>query len=88
MRVCVPIDVATCDDFDPLGSPAVGDLLRDLAEYDRKAPAPAPGAKAVKDWQKTSLAPYIQHLKAYIKGMEGEIRLARSRKLGTAPFVR
>ena len=37
-RVCVPIDPARCDDFDPTKVPTVTDLLHELEEYDRRQP--------------------------------------------------
>lgn len=35
-RVCVPIKVEDCENFDPLGVPTLSQLAKELDEYDQK----------------------------------------------------
>ncbi|KAF4126004.1 DNA primase small subunit [Geosmithia morbida] len=76
-RVCVPIDPANADDFDPLAVPTVQDLLSEIDSYkaaDAEAGTDKP--KAVADWEKTSLKPYIDHFRLFISGIMKEERAA------------
>jgi len=43
-RVCVPIDVSTCNGFDPMAVPTLASLVREINEYDKAHPPPAPAA--------------------------------------------
>jgi DNA primase small subunit len=63
-RVCVPIQVATVDDFDPFEVPTLPRLMKELDEYDQaekeKDSAGRSSSKAKEDWQKTSLKEYFE----------------------------
>lgn len=37
-RVCVPIDIDKCEEFDPKSPPTVPDLVKELNDYDAKHP--------------------------------------------------
>ena len=78
----MPIAADKCDEFDPLTSPTITDLLNELAEYARKScdKMQVEGAKPLHDWQKTSLEPYVNMLKDYVKGLDEETRAALANK--------
>jgi DNA primase small subunit len=68
-RVCVPIDPARCDDFDPLAVPTLERLLQEIDEFDKHAPKPPPTTdstqpaqrqKTLKAYKKTSLKEYVK----------------------------
>ncbi|ORZ41664.1 hypothetical protein BCR44DRAFT_1495107 [Catenaria anguillulae PL171] len=66
-KVCVPIDPDTCEEFDPTSVPTVVDLVRELDEsMELESDVP--------DWAKTSLKPYMEHFRAFVGGLEAEIR--------------
>ncbi|KAL4079579.1 prim-pol domain-containing protein [Scleroderma citrinum] len=62
-RVCVPVDPADIDRFNPLGVPTVGQLLRELD-----------GAGDGAGWEKTSLKPYVDFLDKHTMGILEEVR--------------
>ncbi|KAG6334972.1 hypothetical protein ID866_4128 [Astraeus odoratus] len=62
-RVCVPIDPANVDEFNPRGVPTVAQLLRELD-------AAGEGA----DWTKTSLKPYVDMLDKHTLAILEEVR--------------
>ncbi|KZV88111.1 DNA primase catalytic subunit [Exidia glandulosa HHB12029] len=66
-RVCVPVDPATVDDFDPERVPTVGQLLSELDRLDG-----VPGG-----WEKTSLKPYVEMLERHAQGIIQEARQGR-----------
>jgi hypothetical protein len=35
-RVCVPIDIKKCEDFNPLSVPTVSELCREINDYDKR----------------------------------------------------
>jgi DNA primase small subunit len=74
-RVCVPFAAREVDAFDPFLVPTLGQLMREVDDYDRSVAASAAGAgdsdgskeasSAVTcDWQKTSLKPYFDKFRA------------------------
>ncbi|KAI9571590.1 prim-pol domain-containing protein [Boletus coccyginus] len=65
-RVCVPVDPANVDRFDPPGVPTVTQLLRELDIAGEGA-----------DWEKTSLKPYVEMLDRHTMGLMDEVRKAR-----------
>lgn len=70
-RVCVPIDTKNLDDFDPLEVPTVQSLLSEIDSWkgdgeDEK--------KAVADWEKTALKPYIDQFRLFVNGIMKEER--------------
>lgn len=73
-RVCVPIDPAHLDDFDPLAVPTVQSLLGEIDSWKADEGVDAEKAKAVADWEKTSLKPYIDHFRLFINGIMKEER--------------
>lgn len=67
-RVCVPIDTAKVEEFDPLGVPTVTQLLQEIDDWEGEE-----GEKKVQDWEKTSLRPYVNHFRRFIAELiEGE----------------
>ncbi|KAG0350720.1 hypothetical protein BGZ54_003667 [Gamsiella multidivaricata] len=72
-RVCVPIPIETCEDFDPASTPTVVQLVRELNEYDAKHPATEDGPK-LQDWQKTSLKEHVEVFERFVKGIMRDIR--------------
>ncbi|KAI0870482.1 DNA primase small subunit [Hypoxylon argillaceum] len=83
-RVCVPIDTARLDAFDPMAVPTVQGLL---AEIDGWTP-PEDGAdkdKAPADWEKTSLKPYIEQFRSFVLALmrdERDPKVKREREEG------
>ncbi|KAG0224628.1 hypothetical protein BGX31_007911 [Mortierella sp. GBA43] len=72
-RVCVPIPIETCEDFDPTSPPTVPKLVKELNEYDAKHPATEDRSR-LQDWQKTSLREHVEVFERFVKGIEGDIR--------------
>lgn len=66
-RVCVPVDPARIDEFDPEAVPTVAQLL---AELD----AVAESAEHHSDWERTSLKPYVEMLERHNQGIMDEMR--------------
>ncbi|KAK3843525.1 MAG: putative DNA primase small subunit [Linnemannia gamsii] len=73
-RVCVPIQIEHCEDFDPMSPPTVPKLVRELNEYDTTHPAPSEGEAKLQDWQKTSLREHVEYFEKFLKGLSREIR--------------
>ncbi|KIY43299.1 prim-pol domain-containing protein [Fistulina hepatica ATCC 64428] len=87
-RVCVPIDPARIDEFDPTTVPTVGQLLTELASAPAKKAADnnedqmdvdaQGGAKDHRpDWEKTSLRPYVEMFERYNAAIMEDIRLVK-----------
>ncbi|KAF4554571.1 DNA primase small subunit-like protein [Elsinoe fawcettii] len=68
-RVCVPIDPANVEEFDPFAVPTVQELL---GEIDAWTPGEGEEAGKVQDWQKTSLRPYVEYFKKFVDGLVKE----------------
>jgi DNA primase small subunit len=69
-RVCVPIDTKALTDFDPLGVPTVQSLLREIDAWgDGVADSSQDSGKAVQDWEKTSLKPYVDLFRSFVAGL-------------------
>ncbi|KAG0203673.1 hypothetical protein BGX28_004117 [Mortierella sp. GBA30] len=68
-RVCVPIPIETCEDFDPSSPPTVPQLVKELNEYDAKHKE---GSK-LEDWEKTSLRAHVEVFKRFVKGIARDI---------------
>ncbi|KAF9172644.1 hypothetical protein BGX20_005200 [Mortierella sp. AD010] len=89
-RVCVPIPIETCENFDPASAPTVPQLVRELNEYDANHPATEDRSKlqgtmkAVEfeilinvqpyNWQKTSLREHVEVFEKFVKGIQRDIR--------------
>jgi DNA primase small subunit len=70
-RVCVPIQPATLDDFDPFCVPTLPQLMKELDDFDEEA---AKG-RNVENWQKTSLKGYFEpFLKEFLEPLKNDIR--------------
>ncbi|KAI9890088.1 MAG: hypothetical protein M1814_004487 [Vezdaea aestivalis] len=81
-RVCVPIDPRKLDDFDPLAAPIITDLLEEIDRWDKDHPAEeqGEGAKRTKDYEKTSLKPYVDYFKSFVAALlkaEGPVKLGK-----------
>ena len=61
-RVCVPINVAKVDEFNPLAVPTVSHLLQEIDDYEltRDDDKATTEGGNLADYEKTSLAPYIR----------------------------
>jgi DNA primase small subunit len=80
-RVCVPINTKHCEDFDPLSVPTVTDLLREIDEW--TAPEEENDGKAIQDWEKTSLKPYVEYFRSFVLGImkdEKDVKIKRERE--------
>ncbi|KAF9438502.1 hypothetical protein BGZ76_007485 [Entomortierella beljakovae] len=73
-RVCVPIPIETCEDFDPSFAPTVPQLVKELNEYDAQHPDKinTPG------WGKTSLREYVEIFEEFVKGIKKDIAEKKS----------
>jgi DNA primase small subunit len=90
-RICVPIDMNKCDEFDPVQVPRLVDVFREL---DRVLPTMEGVStiedtsyeleKKMADYKQTSLRPYIQLFEQFIRGVEEETRLARAKQQGNS----
>jgi len=71
-RVCVPIEVAKVDDFDPFLVPTLPQLMQELDQFDE---ADDEASRLRKDWQKTSLRKYFEPFqKNFLEPMLKELR--------------
>mmetsp|Transcript_45887 Transcript_45887/g.90437 ORF Transcript_45887/g.90437 Transcript_45887/m.90437 type:complete len:461 (+) Transcript_45887:80-1462(+) len=68
-RVCVPIDPAVCERFDPFSVPTLNELYLEL----NKAPVTGNESKT-KSWMNTSMAPHIKYFQNFVKTLEEENR--------------
>ncbi|KAH8113747.1 prim-pol domain-containing protein [Phellopilus nigrolimitatus] len=86
-RVCVPVDPARADEFNPEKVPTVGQLLRELDELSSNAmpgvesETPGDGGPRHSDWERTSLKPYVEMLDMHVRGVMEEVR-RRKREQG------
>ncbi|KAJ8019881.1 DNA primase small subunit [Holothuria leucospilota] len=75
-RVCVPIDPAHVDSFDPFKVPDINQLCQEIDEYDRKNKPEItegdqpPPKKRMKDYKKTSLLESIEVFEKFVTKME------------------
>ncbi|CAE6457758.1 unnamed protein product [Rhizoctonia solani] len=76
-RICVPVDAAHVDEFDPENVPTIGGLLRELDEV----PTTQPGVEHHSDWEHTSLKPYVEMLERHVSAIMNDVR---ERKRGLA----
>jgi DNA primase small subunit len=66
-RVCVPIDISKVEEFDPLTVPTLGQLMRELDDYE--------GEEMKREWEKTSLkGPFGHFEKAFLVPLLNEVR--------------
>jgi len=79
-RVCVPINTKDLDGFDPLGVPTVTELLEEIDEW--TAPEGENEGKAIQDWEKTSLKPYVECFRSFVVALmkdEKDVKVKRER---------
>ncbi|TVY78329.1 DNA primase small subunit [Lachnellula suecica] len=79
-RVCVPINTKDLNSFDPLEVPTVTDLLGEIDEW--TAPE-GEEVKAIQDWEKTSLKPYVEYFRSFVVGLmkdEKDVKVKRERE--------
>lgn len=70
-RVCVPINAAKIEEFDPFQVPTLGQLMKELDEYHGSED----GGRKLHDWQKTSLKEYFEPFqKDFLEPMLKDLR--------------
>ena len=85
-RVCVPVDPATADDFDPFTVPTIPSLMEDAAAFDAAraeggdSDLTAPGAVGGEERGKTSLKPYMDYFDMWLAPMEAKVKQVLRRK--------
>ncbi|KAJ7039207.1 hypothetical protein C8F04DRAFT_1087506 [Mycena alexandri] len=70
-RICVPVDPARIEEFDPEAVPTVTQLLDEL---DSEAGAGAESSEHHSDWERTSLKPYVDMLDKHNQRIMEEVR--------------
>ncbi|KAI1812440.1 prim-pol domain-containing protein [Poronia punctata] len=81
-RVCVPIDLKTLDDFDPVAVPTAQELLAEIDSWQDQGEG---GGKTLADWEKTSLKPYIELFRSFVLALmrdERDPKVKRERDEG------
>jgi len=73
-RVCVPVDPATVNDFDPESVPTVMKLLEELDKKSIPVDTPAENGEHHSDWEDTSLKPYVDMLDKHVLKIMDEVR--------------
>lgn len=63
-RICVPIDLRTLEEFDPLSVPKVTELLSEIDEWEGEDEE-----KKVQDWEKTSIKPYTEYFRVFVANL-------------------
>uniref|UniRef100_A0A7R9YXY9 DNA primase small subunit n=1 Tax=Pseudictyota dubia TaxID=2749911 RepID=A0A7R9YXY9_9STRA len=84
-RVCVPMDPAKADDFDPFDVPTLPRLMRELDEYNKKQQSQEESADnkeekagVTHEWQKTSLRePFEAFRRQFLTPMWQDLRRER-----------
>ncbi|KXS12541.1 prim-pol domain-containing protein [Gonapodya prolifera JEL478] len=69
-NVCVPIDPADCENFNPLTVPKLYDLVRQIDEFN----AANPDSVGVPDYAKTSLKPHMERFENFVNALSEEQR--------------
>ncbi|KAG6866642.1 hypothetical protein C0991_000752 [Blastosporella zonata] len=73
-RVCVPVDPAHIDDFNPETVPTVGQLLQELDTVGRSE---GESGEHHSDWERTSLKPYVDMLDKHGLRLMEHVRLEK-----------
>ncbi|TVY36546.1 DNA primase small subunit [Lachnellula subtilissima] len=84
-RVCVPINTKDLESFDPLEVPTVTELLGEIDEW--TPPEGEKEEKAVQDWEKTSLKPYVEYFRSFVVALmkdEKDVKIKREREENAA----
>jgi len=74
----VPIDPATCDEFDPFAVPTLSQLHKEMNDYNEQQGPTEDSASKMQDYQKTSLAPYVKHFELFVQGLLKEVKKKRA----------
>jgi len=74
-RVCVPIDPADVDSFNPFTVPTISQLCDELNEIEKSDENPV--LKQVKDYRKTSLMAYIAVFERFLRKLDDSRRPKR-----------
>ncbi|KAI8089598.1 uncharacterized protein BX664DRAFT_333431 [Halteromyces radiatus] len=81
-RVCVPIDPNNCESFDPLATPTLATLCKELNEY---TPSSANDTeRKMPDFKKTSLKPYIDIFEKFVNAMVLETQRVKREEASTS----
>lgn len=78
VRVCVPIQVDECQNFNPLTVPNLITLDQELEEYKKSHLENT----RLADYKKTSLKPYIEHFENFVNGMILDVTRSKRGKPG------
>ncbi|NXD45735.1 PRI1 primase, partial [Copsychus sechellarum] len=85
-RISVPLDLQRLDQFDPFAVPTITSLCQELDAADSDGEQEDGGAtepkRRVRDYKKTSLAPYVRVFEQFVEGMESARRGERIRRSG------
>jgi DNA primase small subunit len=76
----VPIDTRKVEEFDPLSVPTVTQLLSEIDEWTGRDEG-GEAERKMQDWEKTSLKPYVEYFRRFVKGLmeEGKVGVKRER---------
>ncbi|KAK9239265.1 hypothetical protein V1525DRAFT_399004 [Lipomyces kononenkoae] len=78
-RVCVPINSARPETFDPMDVPTVTQLIDEIDEYDATHKANE-SSETLADYEKTSLKPYVDYFHRFVSDlMKEEMKEKRQR---------
>ncbi len=74
-RVCVPIEVSNFANFDPFQVPTLGQLMKELDDYEAASKSDSSDIEIAFDWQKTSLKePFEKFQKSFLVPLLNEER--------------
>lgn len=74
-RICVPVDPAKIDEFDPMTVPTVGELLEELGLA--QAGGEGQADTSISEWERTKLKPYVDMLEKHTAGVMADARERR-----------
>ncbi|KAK9243514.1 hypothetical protein V1506DRAFT_544238 [Lipomyces tetrasporus] len=70
-RVCVPINSARPETFDPMDVPTVSQLIDEIDEYDATH-GTSESSEKLADYEKTSLKPYVEYFHRFVSDLMKE----------------
>ncbi|XP_066193553.1 DNA primase small subunit [Sylvia atricapilla] len=77
-RVSVPLDLQRLDQFDPFAVPTISSLCQELdtagSDGEREDTGETEPKRRMRDYKKTSLAPYVRVFEQFVEGMENARR--------------